>query len=978
MPDDRDESATSAGDPLWYKDAVIYQLHVRAFCDSDGDGVGDFRGLAEKLDYIRDLGATAIWLLPFYPSPLGDDGYDIADYTGVHPAYGTLADFKLFLREAHDRGLRVITELVVNHTPDRHPWFQRALAAAYFGSEAGDECHMAFHFPLMPRMFMALRMEDRYPIIDILGQTPAIPESAQWAIFLRNHDELTLEMVTDEERDYMYRVYADDARARINLGIRRRLAPLLGNDRRRIELMKMLLMSLPGTPVLYDGDELGMGDNIYLGDRNGVRTPMQWNLDRNAGFSRANPRQLFLPVVIDPDFSYETVNVETQLNNPNSLLWWTRRLIAQRNRTRAFGRGTLEFLPASNAKVLAFVRRHLGEQVLVVANLSRHVQHVELDLQSFRDLVPVEVFGLTEFPRIGSHPYLLTLSPHGWYWFSLETRSPAAPEVGAPVGEVPAISAPAAWEALFRGRSKATLEEILPRFLATRRWFGGKARHVKGAEIVDAVPLPVGRSVTYLALARVDYTEGDPDTYVLALGFSAGERAAKMLESEPHRVVARARLRGVEGVIHGALGDPAFGQALLDAVARRRVFRGTSGAVVGVPARAFKRLRGEAPLEPAPLGAEQSNTSLVFGDRLILKVFRRVEPGSHPDLEIGRFLSERAGFANVPAVAGAIEYRPRKGEAVALAILQQNVPSEGDAWQLTLDALGRYFERVLALPRSRRTPPPVPEVPLVQLARVDMPPEAQEPIGTYLADARLLGRRTAELHLRLAGESGDPAFAPEPFTPFYQRSLYQSMRNLTERSFALLRRRLGDLPEPTRTAAAALVEQQGEVMRRFRVIADRKVTALRTRLHNDYHLGQVLRCGADFVIIDFEGEPAVPLSTRRIKRCPLRDAAGMIRSFHYAAYYGLQGVGVHPEAAAQLRAWAHLWYAWVSAAFLASYLETAGPAAFLPQDEREFNDLLTIYLLEKAVYELGYELNNRPEWVHLPMAGIATLLAAGR
>ena len=1118
MTDDRLDHATSADDPLWYKDAIVYQLHVRAFADSDGDGIGDFRGLAGRLDYIRDLGVTAIWLLPFYPSPLRDDGYDIADYTSVHPAYGTLADFRLFLREAHERGLRVITELVVNHTSDQHPWFQRARrekrgsplrdfyvwsddtgryrdariifkdfessnwawdpvaqayywhrfyahqpdlnyenpavikailkvmdfwldmgvdgmrldavpylferehtscenlpethamlkrlrahvdrhhrarmllaeanqwpedAAAYFGSDGGDECHMAFHFPLMPRMFMALRMEDRYPIIDILSQTPAIPESAQWAIFLRNHDELTLEMVTDEERDYMYRVYADDARARINLGIRRRLAPLLGNDRRRIELMKMLLMSLPGTPVLYYGDELGMGDNIYLGDRNGVRTPMQWNPDRNAGFSRSNPQQLFLPVIIDPDFSYETVNVETQLNNPNSLLWWTRRLIAQRNRIKAFGRGTLEFLPATNAKVLAFVRRHGDEQVLVVANLSRHVQHVELDLQSFRDMVPVEVFGYTEFPRIGSLPYLLTLSPHGWYWFSLEARSAGALEMaGEAVGLPPMITSAASWEALFRGRGKAALEEILPDFLATRRWFGGKARHVKGTEIVDAVPVPVARTVVYLTIVRVDYTEGDPDSYVMALAFTPGERAAKLRESEPHRVVAMAKLRGVEGVVHGALGDPAVGQALLDAIAKRRVIRGGAGTVVGVPGRGFRRLRGDAPLESAPLGAEQSNTSLVFGDRLILKLFRRLEPGTNPDLEIGRFLSEEVGFANVPAVAGAIEYRPRKGEVASLAILQQNVPNEGDAWRFTLDALDRYFERALALPGNRRPPAPGPEWSLIGLARGEITAEAQDPIGTYLGDARLLGRRTAELHLALCGNVEDPTFAPEPFTPFYQRSLYQSMRNLTEKNFALLRRRLPSLPEPARQAGMALVEQQGEVLSRFRVIVDRKITALRTRLHNDYHLGQVLRCGADFVIIDFEGEPAVPLSTRRIKRCPLRDTAGMIRSFHYAAYHGLQSVNsrsvVYAGAVAELGPWADHWYTWVASAFLRSYLDAAGRAPFLPHDEQELDDLLTIYLLEKAVYELGYELNNRPEWVHLPMAGIASLLSGRR
>jgi maltose alpha-D-glucosyltransferase/alpha-amylase len=1111
----RSETPLLDGDPLWYKDAVVYQVHVRAYQDNRGDGVGDFRGLAERLDYVRDLGVTAIWLLPFYPSPLKDDGYDIADYTSVHPAYGSLADFRHFLREAHARGLRVITELVVNHTSDQHPWFQRARrarpghplrdfyvwsdtterykdtriifkdfetsnwtwdpvaqayywhrfyshqpdlnydnpavmkailrvmdfwldmgvdgmrldavpylveregtscenlpethrvlkrlrahvdghhrakmllaeanqwpedAVAYFGEGRGDECHMAFHFPLMPRMFMALRMEDRYPIVDILNQTPAIPESAQWAIFLRNHDELTLEMVTDEERDYMYRVYAEDSQARINLGIRRRLAPLLGNDRRRIELMNGLLLSLPGTPVIYYGDEIGMGDNIYLGDRNGVRTPMQWSPDRNAGFSRSNPQKLYLPPVIDPDFSYEAVNVENQLNNPHSLLWWMKRVIAHRKRFRAFGRGTIEFLNPSNGKVLAFVRRHEQEKVLVVANLSRYSQFVELDLSAFREMVPVELFGQTDFPRIGELPYLLTLAPHAYYWFALEPRGTATLEMDArrTAPALSTVSVQSTWENLFRGRGKAAIEEILPAFLRTRRWFGGKARRMKGAEILDAVPVPVGRGTDYLTLVRVDYTEGDPDTYVLSLEYATGERASQLLESEPHRVIAHLRIKGVEGVLHGAFGERGFALALLDAVAKRRVLKGLSGDLVGLPGRAFRRLRGADPLEPVPLGAEQSNSSMLFGDRLIMKIFRRVDAGPNPDIEIGRFLTEEAGFAHVPAVAGAIEYRPRKGAPMSVAILQQCVPNEGDAWKFALDAVDRYYERILALPAEGRTPPPAEGGSLVALARRDTPADLQEPIGTFPGAAWLLGKRTAEMHGVLASITEDPAFAPEAFTPFYQRSLYQSMRNLTEQNFALLKQRISALPEEMKPAAQEMAGRQGDLLRRFRRILDGKLTALRTRVHGDYHLGQVLRSGADFVIIDFEGEPAAPLSTRRLKRCPLRDAAGMIRSFDYAAHYGLRSLEetgpARPEDRATLAPWAHHWYTWSATAFLRGYLETAGEAGFLPREERELDALLTVYLLEKAVYELGYELNNRPEWVYLPLAGIRRLL----
>jgi len=1105
-------------DPLWYKDAVIYQVHVKAFADSSGDGIGDFRGLAGKLDYVRDLGVTAIWLLPFYPSPLRDDGYDIAEYTSVHPAYGTLADFKHFLREAHERGLRVITELVVNHTSDQHAWFQRARrakpgsplrdfyvwsddpekygetriifkdfeasnwswdpvaqayywhrfyshqpdlnydnpavlkavvkvmdfwldmgvdgmrldavpylveregtscenlpethkvlkklrshvdrnheakmllaeanqwpedAVAYFGEGTGDECHMAFHFPLMPRMFMALRMEDRYPIIDILNQTPAIPDTSQWAIFLRNHDELTLEMVTDEERDYMYRVYAEDAQARINLGIRRRLAPLLGNDRRRIELMNGLLLSLPGTPVVYYGDEIGMGDNIYLGDRNGVRTPMQWSADRNAGFSRTNPQQLFLPPIIDPDFSYETVNVETQGNNPHSLLWWTRRVIAQRKRFRAFGRGTIEFLHPANSKVLAFIRRHEDERILVVANLSRYAQFVELDLSAFREMVPVELFGQTDFPRIGELPYLLTLAPHAYYWFALEERGSAAAESepGQVVAKRPSISVAAAWEKVFQGRGRSAIEEVLPGFLKTRRWFGGKARRIKSARIVDAVPVPVDGGTTYLSLVQLDYTEGDPETYVVTMAFATGEAAAWVDEHEGHRVLANLKLKGEEGLLVGAFGDRGFALSLLSAVAKRRVMKGLEGDLVALPGKAFRRVRGADPLEPSPLGAEQSNSSMLFGDRLILKIFRRVDGGVNPDIEIGRFLSERAGFAHVPAVVGAIEYRPRRGASMSISILQECVPNEGDAWGYTLDAVDRFFEGILALPPERRTAPASEVGSLVSLARAETPPGAQDRFGTYLSAARLLGQRTAEMHVALASETEDKAFTPEPFTPFYQRGLYQSMRNLTESSFTLLKRRLASLPDAVRPDAQKLAGRQGEILKRFRGILDGKVTALRTRVHGDYHLGQVLRSGADFVIIDFEGEPAVALSTRRIKRCPLRDAAGMVRSFHYAVHHGLRHLvergAVRPEERAALEPWAEDWYQWVAAAFLRGYLEATAGTRFLPRAEKELDGLLTVYLLEKAVYELGYELNNRPEWVGLPLAGIQSLLEAG-
>src|SRR5690349_8601151 len=603
--------------PHWYREAIIYEIPVRAFCDSNGDGIGDFPGLIEKLDYLRDLGVSAIWLLPFYPSPLRDGGYDIADYTSVNPIFGTLEDFQRLLFEAHERGIRVITELVINHTSRDHEWFERARrsppgspernfytwsdtaseyadariifkdfetsnwawdpvakayywhrfyshqpdlnfdnpavheaiekvldfwlgmgvdglrldavpylyeregticenlretheylvklrahvdrkfqgrmllaeanqwpedAVAYFGK--GDESHMNFHFPLMPRMFMALQMEDRFPIIDILEQTPAIPDNCQWAMFLRNHDELTLEMVTDEERDYMWRVYATDPSARINLGIRRRLAPLLANSRRKIELLNTMLFSMPGTPVIYYGDEIGMGDNIYLGDRNGVRTPMQWSPDRNAGFSKANPQRLLLPVIIDPEYHYEAINVDNQQQNLSSLLWWMRRVIGMRKNFKAFSRGTLEFLFPDNTKVLAFLRKIGNETVLVVVNLSRFAQSAELNLAAYAGSVPIEMFSRNRFPTIRKTGYTITLGPHTCYWFVLQ------PKAEVPRSQkkrsVPTITAQPNLQTLLGDGQRAVFErEILPNYLPGCRWFGAKARTLREMKITE-------------------------------------------------------------------------------------------------------------------------------------------------------------------------------------------------------------------------------------------------------------------------------------------------------------------------------------------------------------------------------------------------------------------------------------------------------------------------------------------------------------
>jgi maltose alpha-D-glucosyltransferase/alpha-amylase len=1101
-----------AEEHVWYKDAVIYEVHVRSFQDSDGDGIGDFKGLTRRLGYIRDLGATAVWLLPFYPSPLKDDGYDIADYTAVHPHYGTLRDFEAFLREAHRHGLRIITELVLNHTSDQHSWFQRARraapgsrwrdfyvwsdtperyqdariifkdfetsnwtwdpiarayfwhrfyshqpdlnydnpavrsamlkvvdfwfeagvdglrldavpylyeregtncenlpethaflremrrhvdarfrnrmllaeanqwpedAAAYFGG--GDECHMAFHFPIMPRLFMAIRMEDRFPIIDMMEQTPAIPETSQWALFLRNHDELTLEMVTDEERDYMYRVYATDPQARINLGIRRRLGPLLGNNHRRIELMNGLLLSLPGTPVLYYGDEIGMGDNVYLGDRNAVRTPMQWSPDRNAGFSTCNPQRLYLPVIVDPEYHYETVNVEAQQDNLHSRLWWTRRLIALRRQFKAFSRGALEFLAPDNRKVLAYLRRHEHETILMVANLSRFVEYAELDLSAFAGWTPVELFGRKAFPPVGNLPYLLTLGPHAFYWFALQPGRIDVPlwRSDAATIEAPELAVASSLNEALRAPSRAPLESVLGACLPARRWFGGKAKRLKATRITDTVPVPAEEPLGHLLLARTEYAEGEPEMYLVSLAEASGDAAERLLRESSSAVIARvAAPPGAPAmVLYDAVVDRNFCLALLEIIARRRRLKGEAGEMVATRTRAFGRPDDVLP-EPRVLGAEQRNTSVLYGDRFVLKLFRRLDRGVNPDMEIGRFLTERA-FPNIPAVTGALEYLPHKGETYTLGILQAFVPNHGDGWRHAQDFLHGYLDEARA--RTAEHPfPPVPAASLVALADERPPELVDHMMAPYLETARLLGRRTAELHLALASTSGDPHFAPEPFSAHYQRSLYQSLRTLTRGTFELLRQQLSDLPDGTRQMARRVLDLEPEVLRRFKSVLDGRITGTRIRCHGDYHLGQVLHTGRDFVIIDFEGEPARSIGERRIKRSPLADVAGMLRSFHYAAHaalIALETSGVYgPDASAGLEPWARLWHAWSSAAFLGTYLETASADRLLPRTRQQVSALLDIYLLEKAIYEMGYELNNRPTWLRIPFEGIVQLM----
>ena len=1055
MAKKRENESVLVPDPVWYKDAIFYEARVRSFRDSDGDGIGDFRGLTEKLDYVRDLGVTAIWLLPFYPSPGRDDGYDISSYLEIHPECGTLQDFKVFLREAHQRDLRVITELVVNHTSDQHPWFQRARrapagskwrdfyvwsdtrdkyastriifqdfelsnwtwdptaqayywhrfyshqpdlnfdnpmvikelfkvldfwldmgvdgmrldaipylferegtscenlpethqflrqlrrhvdqkysnrmllaeanqwpedAVPYFG--AGDECHMNFHFPIMPRLFMALHMEDRYPIIDILEQTPAIPDTCQWALFLRNHDELTLEMVTDEERDYMYRAYAHDKQARINLGIRRRLAPLLGNDRRRIELMNALLFALPGTPIIYYGDEIGMGDNFFLGDRNGVRTPMQWSPDRNAGFSEANPQRLYLPIISDPEYNYESCNVESQHNNPHSLLWFMRRLIALRKNYKAFGRGSIEFLNPHNRKVLAFLRPHEGQTILVVANLSRFVQFVELDLSAYRGQAAFEMFGGTEFPQIGELPYLLTLGPHAFYWFTLEeSQRRGAQDVRSAVDTtLPRLQVRGSWDAILRGEQVAALEAILPDYVRARRWFGGKALSIRAARLGERIDIAAGEKKAYLAFIEMRYADADAETYVLPLAFGAESEVGSLRREAPHTIIAELEVRGKNGastgLLYDAMQDAAFCSALLSHIERGRRLRGTDGELHGSVTRAFqdRPAAADSARTPRTLRGEQSNTSVLFGGDLVLKLYRRLHDGVNPEVEIGTFLTDQAHFSNAAPLAGALDYHRTKGGHATLAALQNFVPNEGDAWSLTLDQihlfLGHARTHSGAVPAAHRD---------ILAATEETPPElAEELFGFQMENARLLGRRTAEMHLALASDSNNPDFAPEPFTPLARRSLYQSMRNLNAKVFQQAREKR--LPEPAAARVHEILGFEKKVLAVFQTLLDHDIDATRIRCHGDFHLGQVLFTGKDFVIIDFEGEPARPFSERRRKRSPLHDVAGMLRSYDYAAHAVMAARTGRPDDPARVAAgvgsgscgsrppfWARIW-----------------------------------------------------------------------
>ncbi len=1095
-------------EPLWYKDAIIYEAHVKTFFDSNNDGVGDFEGLRQKLGYLQSLGVTAIWLLPFYPSPLRDDGYDIADYMSVNPDYGTMEDFRQFLEEAHSLGLKVITELVVNHTSDQHEWFQRARkapagspernfyvwsdtpekysetriifqdfeasnwtydpvagqyfwhrfyhhqpdlnfenpavhqalrdvldfwlgmgvdglrldavpylyeeegtncenlpqtydylralrayvdehypnrmllaeanqwpedSAAYFGT--GDLCHMNFHFPLMPRMYMALATEDRFPILDILEQTPEIPESCQWASFLRNHDELTLEMVTDEERDYMRRVYANDPKARINLGIRRRLAPLMSNDRRKIELMNIMLLSLPGTPVLYYGDEIGMGDNYYLGDRDGVRTPMQWNSDRNAGFSRANPQRLQLPVIIDPEYHYEAVNVEVQESNVNSLLWWMRHAISTAHRYKSLSRGTIEFLEAGNPKVLMFIRQFEDETILSIINLSKNAQAVTIDLSRFDGFIPEEVFSLNRFPKIRKHPYMVALGSYGYFWLKL-VKDTQEPDTRTSL-EKSCISV-SRWPGLFAGKSRELLEtEILPQYYNASRWFGGKARTIMRISINDTIAV-TAMPKAKLLVTEVRYSSGENDLYQLPVCFSSLSAVSPTDDNFCRRVIARVVVGDEEGYLCDATFDSQFLNHLYQIVTEKESWQGKAGLVNGQKSLKLDTLSekyaGKGP-EPSLMGVEQTNTSIRFHNDLCLKLYRRIEVGVSPEVEMCSALSDHTSFKNLPSFLGSLNYEQSRTARYSLGILQNFVKNEGDAWQLSLAQANQYYERVLSKIHTGIVA--LPPLPGLSGDPVQLPEIMQEFIGgIYLGMIEKLAERTAEMHLSLASLVDDPAFAPEAFTTLYQRSIYQAMCEQVKRAVLLIKEIMPKMPAEQKQLASLFVQKQKQVLQQFDPIRLEKIDTFKIRIHGDYHLGQVLFTGKDFVVIDFEGEPARPISERKIKRSVFRDISGMLRSFDYAAFSVLRHIEatLRPEDRVALEPWADRWSYYVGQHFIDSYFEKTKGGDIVPEDAKQREHLMRGYLMNKAIYELNYELNNRPEWAGIPLRGILKIL----
>lgn len=1087
--------AKEPSNPLWYKDAIIYQLHVRSFYDSNGDGIGDFRGLIEKLDYIQNLGVNTLWLLPFYPSPLRDGGYDIADFQDIHPDYGTLADFKRFVKEAHKRGLRIITELVINHTSSEHKWFQRArkakpgsnhrdfyvwsptqekykdariifqdfevsnwtydheagayywhrfyshqpdlnfenpnvqkeifkildfwfeigvdgfrldaipylfeeegtncenlpqthaylkslrkyvderyqdkllLAEAnqwpndsreYFGE--GDECHMAFHFPLMPRLYMALRMEDRFPVVDIMEQTPSIPDNCQWAIFLRNHDELTLEMVSDEERDYMYKTFAKDPRKRINVGIRRRLFPLFGGDTRSIELLNFLLFSMPGTPIVYYGDEIGMGDNYYLGDRDGVRTPMQWSPDKNAGFSRADPQKLFLPVIIDHNYHYTTVNVENMERNPSSFLWWKRRVIAKRKKYKAFGRGSIRFINTSNPHILAFVREFEEESLLVVVNLSRYSQHAELDLRDFAGAIPVEVFSRNEFPMITDTPWSFSMQFKNYFWFELQkqerTRLDLPPHVQNMAVDLQQ------WNTMDR-ELQNTLKLHIRQFILGSSWFRGDIKKLRDINLIDVFPVKTGKRNSWVFMVQMDLIDNDKDIFLMPLSVATNNHMEEMRSRHPEAIVCSLEFNGEDAILYDGVYNELMINGLFQLMQKKGRIRGMSGDMEGSSGSRLRRVDPNAlPFKPHVVAFRPTNTSLTLGDPFFFRIFRNLQEGENPDAEILKNLSRHTSFSNIPFYAGRIDYIREGSETTTLAVLADLIPNVGSAWDMTQTALDSFFDKVLS-EKSDHT---------ASFTNGELE-ELMDPF--FLEMAELLGQRTAQLHQSLASVNQVKGLAPEPFSLLYQKSLYQALRTHVKRTFAGLQKQLEALEPETRQQIQEVIANQDEYLEHIRDILEKaKIDTWKIRIHGNFKLDKLLFTGKDFIFTDFEGESELALSVRKLKHCPLKDVASMLGSLHYAVFKGYQRrkefIPVNDN---YLRPLMDSWYDKVSESFLKGYKNQAFEAGLLPASNMQINELLNIFIFEKAVKELQRFIAIQPEALEVPLKALKKIRA---
>ena len=1067
--------------------------------------MGDFGGLLQQLDYIQELGVTAIWVLPFYPSPLRDDGYDIADYYSINPTYGTLEDFQLFLAEAHKRNVKVITELVINHTSDQHPWFQQARrapkgsperdfyvwsddpskykdvriifqdfeasnwtwdnvaqqyywhrffhhqpdlnydnplvqeeifkivdywcamgvdgfrldavpylyeregtngenlpethaylkklrahidkthpgvvflaeanmwpedSASYFGD--GDECHMNYHFPVMPRMFMALQMEDRYPITDIFDQTPAIPETCQWAMFLRNHDELTLEMVTDEERDYMYKAYAKDPKARINLGIRHRLAPLMDNNRQKIELLNSLLFSLSGTPVIYYGDEIGMGDNFYLGDRDGVRTPMQWSPDRNAGFSNANPHQLYLPVILDPEYSYGSVNVETQRRNTSSLFWYMKRMINMRKKYKAFGRGDMQFLSVENPKVLSFTRSYEDEKILIVVNLSKYAQAAEIDLSAYKGYHPVEMFSKNHFPLIKeASPYFFTLSPHSFQWFLLQKQENETGETQA----LPYLKL--SGNNLLQEDVRQQLESsILPAYMQKTRWFVGKKRNMFSLSIAESAVIDLPKGPVYMLLVEVTYETGLPELYQLPLTLVSGKQASELTTNCPHSIVALVDQNGTDAVLCDALFEPGLQQWLMQQMAENQtVQNGHSKIQFHSSPQLLAHLQNNSDIRARVHNSERANTAVSYNNLFFLKLFRKVDRSVNPDLEISRYLSQELQFEHTPAYIGSMHWHFAK-DTIALGMMQSLVENHGDGYSYMTERINNYIERILA--REWQTLHPEERVGTLTnpVGFDELPEELQVLLGGNAAEqVRKIGVRTGEMHLALATENGHKEFLPEEFSLHYQRSLFSSMQSLVRESYQSHHRNINRLPEALRTEVSALFDRRDEILTTLKRIYNKKLDVVKTRIHGNYHLRHVLLTGRDLAIQDFTGNPEKSFSERRLKRSPLRDVATMILSLHYVAHEGFLGTSqVQQQELPALMPFAEMWAHYMSGFFVKAYLETVHESRFIPALKEDLDVMLQTYMLERALKDLISELDNRPESVVVPLRIIQSIL----